>query len=98
MDEESVDESVATQVAAWTYQSQIVVNTAANTSIRQEQQMAHLAAQQQLMHENMHQLIVGLNAVTFNQSDAGQGTGRYSTRGYGGGYCPKQRAWQGLKN
>jgi hypothetical protein len=70
-DEESINESVATQVAALTYQSQLMANRATNTSIRQEQQMGHLAAQQQMMHVNMHQLIAGLNAVIFNQGNAG---------------------------
>jgi hypothetical protein len=89
--EESINKSITTQVAAMTYQSQLMANTAANTSIRQEQQMAYLAAQQQLMHENMHQLIAGLNAVIFNQSNAGQGTGRFSAHGYGGRYGGRAR-------
>ncbi len=91
MDEESVDKSITTQVAALTYQSQLTANRTANTSIRQEQQMAHLMAQQQLMHENMHQLIAGLNAVTFNQSNAGQCTGRFGARGYGGKHGGRAR-------
>ncbi len=86
MDDKPVEESVATQVAALAYQSQLTANTATTTSIRQEQQMVHLAAQQQVMHENMHQLIVGLNAVTFNQHDKGRGMGRFSAHGYSGGY------------
>ncbi len=76
--EESVNKSVATQVAALTYQSQLSASNAANTSICQEQQMAHLASQQQLMQENMHHLIAGLNAVTLNQSDEGCGFGHFS--------------------
>jgi hypothetical protein len=55
--------TIATQVAALTYQSQLMALTAANNSQCQELQMAHLASQQNMMHENMHQLIVGLNVV-----------------------------------
>jgi hypothetical protein len=61
--------TVAIQVAALTYKSHLTASTAANTSIRQEQQLAHLASQQNLMHGNMHQLINGLNAVAFNISN-----------------------------
>ncbi len=78
MEEESIDESIATQVVALTYQSQQMANTAANTSVRQEQQLAHLATQQQLMHQNMHQFIDGLNVVTFNQSNKGRGVSRFA--------------------
>jgi hypothetical protein len=90
-EEESIDKSVATQLAVLTYQSQQTANTAANTSMRQEQQLAHLVTQQQLMNQNMHQLIDGLNAVTFNQSNKGRGVSRFAPnhfapRGYRGGY------------
>jgi hypothetical protein len=73
-------------LAALTYQSQLTANTAANTSVYQEQQLAHLAAQQNMMHKNKHQLIAGLNAVTFNQSDEGRGAGCFAPRGLSGGY------------
>ncbi len=86
MDDESVNESVATQVADLRYQSQLLANTSAKTSICQEQQMVHLMSQQQLMHENMHQLIAGLNAVNFNQSDGGCGIGCFGARRYSSGY------------
>ncbi len=46
--------TVATQVAALTYQSQLTASTAANSSQPQELKLAHLALQQNLMHENMH--------------------------------------------
>ncbi len=85
-DEESVDGSVTMQVATLTYQSQLMANTAANTSMRQEQQLAHLMAQQNMMHKNMHQLIAGLNGVTFNQSDEGRGAGHFASRGLSRGY------------
>jgi hypothetical protein len=91
--EESVDGSVATKVAALTYQGLLMANLAANTSVRQEQQLAHLAAQQQMMHKNMHELIIGLNVVTFNQSNEGHGVGHFAAQGYSGGYggCARSR-------
>jgi hypothetical protein len=73
--------TIATQVATLTYQSQLTASTAANTSILQEQQLAHLASQQNLIHGNMHLLINGLNTVAFNISNEGHGVGRYATRG-----------------
>ncbi len=73
-DNDSV-KTVATQVAALTYQSQLTASTAADNSQRQELQLAHLASQQNMMHENMHQLIAGLNAVAFNMSNEGHGVG-----------------------
>jgi hypothetical protein len=94
-EEESVDGSVTTQVAALTYQSQLTANTGANTSVRLEQQLVHLMAQQQMMHKDMHQLIVGLNAVMFNQSDEGRGVGRFAARGYSGGYSRHARSRRG---
>jgi hypothetical protein len=42
--------------------------------------------QQHMMHKNMHQLIAGLNAVMFNQSEKGRVVGRFSPRGFSGGY------------
>jgi hypothetical protein len=75
-DDNSV-ETVATQVAALMYQSLLPALTAANNSQRQEVQLAHLASQQNMMLENMHQLIAGLNAVNFNISDKGRGVGRF---------------------
>ncbi len=64
-DNKSVAASVATQVAALTHQSQIMSSTIANTSQCHDQQMAHIASQQYLMHQNMHQIIAALNAVAF---------------------------------
>jgi hypothetical protein len=79
-DNDSV-ETVATQVAALTYQSQLTALTAADNSQCQELQLAHLASQQNMMHENMHQLIAGLNAVAFNMSDEGRGVGQFGGQG-----------------
>jgi hypothetical protein len=85
-DEESIKNTVATQVAALTYQSQLTQSTAANTSQRCDIQLAQLAANQDMYHATMHQLIHGLNAVAFNISDAGCSTGRFGggSRGYVG--------------
>jgi hypothetical protein len=55
-DDNSV-KTVATHVAALTCQSQMTASTAANASQRTEQQFAHLTSQQNMMHENMHQII-----------------------------------------
>ncbi len=45
----------------------------ANSSQRHNHQMAHLALQQDLMHQNMHQIIAQLNTVLFNVSDKSRG-------------------------
>jgi hypothetical protein len=66
-------ETVATQVAALTYQSQMTASSMANASQCAEQQFAHLASQQNMMHKNMHQIIAQVNALSFNQSNAGHG-------------------------
>jgi hypothetical protein len=61
--------TVATQVAASTLQSQLTVSTATNSSQRQDclyQQMAH---QQTLLHANQHQILEQLAALLFNASD-----------------------------
>jgi hypothetical protein len=72
LDDKSIDR-VATQVVALTYQSQLTASTAANSIQCAEQQFAHLALQQNLIHENMHQIIAQVNVLSFNQSNAGQG-------------------------
>ena len=72
LDDDSV-ETVATQVAALTYQSQMTTSTTTNASQRAEQQFVHLAFQQNMMHKNMHQIIAQVNVLSFNQSDAGRG-------------------------
>jgi hypothetical protein len=97
-DEESIAKTVATQVAALTYQSQCTQSTAANTSQRYDMQLAQLAANQEAHHATLHQLIDSLNAVAFNISDAGRGIGRfggggcgYAGRGRGGRSCMQGR-------
>jgi hypothetical protein len=50
-------ETVATQVVALTLQSQLMANTVANISQRQDQSYQHLAHQQTLLHANQHQIL-----------------------------------------
>ncbi len=89
--EVSIANTVATQVAALTHQSQLMQSMTANTSQRHDMQLAQLAANQEVHHATMHQLIDGLNAMAFNISNAGcdtrcfSGGGRgYIGRGHGG--------------
>jgi hypothetical protein len=81
-DKASIAARVATQVAALTYQIQLTQSTATNTSQRQDQQMAQIAAVQGGTHKTLHHIIKGLNALTFNVSNAGHGC--YFGHGYGG--------------
>jgi hypothetical protein len=87
-------ETVAAQVAALTYQRQMTTSSAANASQCAEQQFAHLASQQNMIHNNMHQIIAQVYALSFNQSYGGHGrvTGNNSKRnggrGHGHGQCP----------
>jgi hypothetical protein len=71
LDNESTN-TVTTEVAAFTYQSQLTASTVVNSIQLAEQQFAHLALQQNLMHENMHQIIAQNNVLSFNQSNAGK--------------------------
>ena len=60
----------------------------ANASQRVEQQFAHLASQQNMMHKNMHQIIAQVNAQSFNQSNAG--CGRVASNNFeGNGGCSR---------
>jgi hypothetical protein len=63
-------------MAALTYQSQLTANTAANSSQQMGQYMQTLAHQQDLLHQNQHQMMEQMAALSFNQSDAGRGIGR----------------------
>ena len=76
-EEESITASVATQVTALMHQSQQTSSTMANTSQHHNHQMVHIATQQDLMHQNMHQNIAQLNAVLFNVSNEGHGIGQF---------------------
>jgi hypothetical protein len=88
-DDQSAD-TVATQVTALTCQSQLTASTVADSIQRAEQQFTHLALQKNLMHENMHQIIAQVNALSFNQSNSGWGRlGSFDSggRGCGGSRC-----------
>ena len=81
-DDDSVD-TVATQLAAVTLQSQLTATTAANSSQRNDQAVQLLAQQQHLLHANQHQILEQLAALSFNASDAGQGRRPGGGRGRG---------------
>jgi hypothetical protein len=70
-DNESVD-TIATQIAAATLQSQLTATTAANSSQCHEKGLQALAQQNQLLHANQHQILEQLATLSFNASDAGQ--------------------------
>jgi hypothetical protein len=74
-DDDSTD-TVATQMAALTYQSQLTATTAANSSQQMNQYIQTLANQQDLLHQNQHQMMEQMAALSFNQSDAGRGIAR----------------------
>jgi hypothetical protein len=96
-DDESIAASVAMQVVALTHQSQLKSSTVTNMSQCHDQQMAHIASQQDLMHQNMHQIIAALNAVMFNMSNEGRGIGCYA--GSRLWMCPPGRwAWMQSAN
>ena len=90
-DDDSVATAVASQVAALTYQSQLTASTAANSSQRQEQQIAHLAAVQDATNATLHQIIDGLNAVALNVNDVAGRNNRYG----GGRGAGRNRAGRG---
>jgi hypothetical protein len=73
--------TVAMQMVALMYQSQLMQSTAANTSQHHKHQMAQLSAVQ----DATHVIINGMNALVFNASNAGHG--RYVGRRYGGRRC-----------
>jgi hypothetical protein len=63
-------------MAALTYQSQLTATTAANSSQQMDQYVQILAHQKEQLHQNQHQIIEQLAALSFNQSNTGQGIGR----------------------
>ncbi len=67
--------TVVTQMVALNYQSQITANMATNFSQQMDQYVQTLAHQQEQLHQNQHQIIEQLAALSFNQSVAGQGVG-----------------------
>jgi hypothetical protein len=68
--------TIASQMAALTYQSQHTATTAANLSQQMNQYMQTLAHQQDLLHQNQHRMMEQMAALSFNQSDAGHGIRR----------------------
>jgi hypothetical protein len=64
-EEELITESIANQVAALTYQSQMTALTAATTTQCNSHQLAAIEANQQATHGTLHQIIGQLNAVMF---------------------------------
>jgi hypothetical protein len=87
-DDKFIAASIAMQVVALTHKSQITSSTVTNTSQHHDQKMTHIASQQDLVHQNMHQIIAALNTVMFNASNEGRGIGHYA-RGQGPG-CARQ--------
>ncbi len=71
-DDDNKANTVASQVAALMYQSQLTQSTAANTRQHQEHQMAQLSAVQDVTHVSLHQLTDGMNVLMFNASNAGR--------------------------
>jgi hypothetical protein len=64
----------------------MTASSTANASQCVEQQFAHLTSQQKMMHKNMHQIIAQVNALSFNQSNAG--CGRVASNNFeGNGGC-----------
>ncbi len=91
LDNKSADTAV-TQVAVLLYQSQLTVLMATKLLQKAEQQFAHFASQQNLMHENMHQITAQVNALNFNQSNAGHGRlASLNKGGRGQGKCRHQQ-------
>jgi len=74
-DEDDSTETVATQMPALTFQSQLTATTATNSSQQMGQYIQTLAHQQDLLHRNQHQMMEQMAALSFNQSDAGRGIG-----------------------
>ena len=75
-DGEDSAKTVATQMAALTYQSQQTATTVANSSQKMGQYIQTLAHQQELLHQNRHQMMEQMAALSFHQSNAGRGIGR----------------------
>ena len=70
LDDDST-ETVVTQMAALTYQSQLTATTAANSSQQMGQYLQTLVHQQDQLYQDQHQMMEQMAAHLFNQSDAG---------------------------
>jgi hypothetical protein len=62
-------------MAALTYQSQLMATTAANSSQQMGQYMQTLAHEQDLLHQNQHQMMDQMVALFVNQCNVGRGIG-----------------------
>jgi hypothetical protein len=74
-DEDTAD-TVPTQMAALTYQSQLTAATAANASQRMDQYVQTLAQEQEQLQQSQHQIMEQLAALTLNHGEGGRGVGR----------------------
>jgi hypothetical protein len=68
--------TVATQMAALTYQSRLTATNAANSSQQMDHYIQTIAQQQELLHQQQHQIMEQIAALSLNQSNAGRGIGR----------------------
>jgi hypothetical protein len=73
--DDDLAKTIKTQMAALTYQSQLTVTTAANLSQQMNQYIRTILQQQELLHQNQHQIIKQIAALLFNQSNASRGIG-----------------------
>jgi hypothetical protein len=71
-DKEAVN-TVATEVTALTYQTQMVTSMVANSNQQHALIMAKIEANQNSTHGLLHQTILQINVVTFNVDNAGYG-------------------------
>jgi hypothetical protein len=73
--DDDLADTIAMQMVALTYQSQLTATTAATLSQRMDQYIQTLAHQQEQLQKNQHQIMEQMAALSFNQSNAGQGIG-----------------------
>ncbi len=84
--------TIAMQMVALTYQSQLTATTATNLSQRMDQYVQTLAHQHEQLHQNQHQIMEQMAAHLFNQSNTGGGIGcqRRSPPPPGASFAPIQ--------
>jgi hypothetical protein len=74
-DKDTAD-TVPTQMAALTYQSQLMAATAANASQRMDQYVQTLAQQQEQLQQLQHQIMEQLAALALNHGEGGRRVGQ----------------------
>jgi hypothetical protein len=74
--DDDLAKTVMTQMAALTYQSQLMATMATNLSQRMDHYDQTIAQQQELLHQQQHQIMEQIAALSLNQSNAGRGIGR----------------------